>query len=378
VRRAEIGLLVALCFFLPLYEAPKNLLWLLYALAWSVNRVRARNAGGPWDTWDTLIAAWIASAFAVAPFAALHGNEWGGALDVLKYGAVLWMAKRSRLTEREVTGVLAALVASTLVGLVQGFVRLNAGMPTLQLNSVGHVNHTAIYLAIMLGLCASWLFTGKNPVIAGGVSAVMLFALFVTASRGAIGAGLVMLLLLGLAWWRRARWPLGVAVAAVAISLAAGIAGEAEVVKKQQANMQAGVVLSYRDQVWRVALDTWRAHPWFGVGPDNFELVTRAREDDPNRALYPHPHNLYLAALVERGLVGALPLYAVLLAWPLWLVRRRPRREAPGQEWLLWSAAAGAWTVTALVGMVNTTLNQEHGLLAALLLGLWLARAKYN
>ena len=110
MRRAEIGLLVALCFFLPLYEAPKNLLWLLYALAWSVNRVRARHAGGPWDTWDTLIAAWIASAFAVAPFAALHGNEWGGALDVLKYGAVLWMAKRSRLTEREVSGVLAALV----------------------------------------------------------------------------------------------------------------------------------------------------------------------------------------------------------------------------------------------------------------------------
>ena len=35
--------------------------------------------------------------------------------------------------------------------------------------------------------------------------------------------------------------------------------------------------------------------------------------------------------------------------------------------------SAGAWIVTCGVGMVNTTLHHEHGLLAALLLGLWLS-----
>jgi O-antigen ligase len=377
VRRVEIGLLVALCLVLPLYEAPKNIFCLLYLVTWTFNRLRARDAGGPWDTWDTLIAAWIASGFAVAPFAALHGNEWHGAADLLRYGSVLWMAKRTRFSERETNAVLGALVASALIGLAQALARLYAGAaPTLQLNSVGHVNHTAIYLAIMLGLCASWLFAGKNRLVAGIASAAVLYALFVTASRGAIAAGLVMLLVLGAAWWRRERWPLGIAAAAVAIALLAGILGGAEVVKKQQANMEAGVVLSYRDKVWALALETWRAHPWFGVGPDNFEKVARAQVDDPNRSLYPHPHNLYIGALVERGVVGAAPLAAVLVAWPLWLVRRRPRREASEQEWLLWSAAGGAWMVTALVGVVNTTLNQEHGMLAALLLGLWLARGK--
>ena len=42
-RRLEIGLLLALCIFLPLYEAPKNLAWLAYALVWSANRVRERD-----------------------------------------------------------------------------------------------------------------------------------------------------------------------------------------------------------------------------------------------------------------------------------------------------------------------------------------------
>jgi O-antigen ligase len=377
VRRVELGLLVALCLVLPLYEAPKNIFCLLYLLTWIFNRLRARDAGGPWDSWDTLIAAWIASGFAVAPFAALHGNEWHGATDLLRYGSVLWLAKRTRFTEREATAVLGALVASALIGVAQAFARLQAGSAaTLQLNSVGHVNHTAIYLAIVLGLCASWLFTGKSRAIAGIASAVVLYALFVTASRGAIAAGLVMLLVLGAACWRRERWPLALAAAAVVVSLLAGILGGAEVVKKQQANMEAGVVLSYRDKVWALALETWRAHPWFGVGPDNFEQVARAQEDDPNRSLYPHPHNLYIGALVERGIVGAAPLAAVLIAWPLWLVRRRPGRDAPEQEWLLWSAAGGAWMVSALVGVVNTTLNQEHGLLAALLLGLWLSRER--
>jgi len=140
--------------------------------------------------------------------------------------------------------------------------------------------------------------------------------------------------------------------------------------------VQAGVMLSYRDQVWQLAVDTWRAHPWFGVGMDNFQLVAAARENDPTRALYPHAHNLYLGALAERGLVGTVPLAAVLAAWPLWLWRRRPRKDDGDWAWLLWGAAAGAWLVTVLAGVVNSTLHDEHAMLAVLLLGLWLARSE--
>ncbi|HUQ25993.1 MAG TPA: hypothetical protein VM140_10000, partial [Burkholderiales bacterium] len=162
-RRLEIGALVALCFFLPLYEAPKSIFCVLYLVVWIVNRVRQRDFGGRWDAWDSVIAAWIASAFVVAPFAGIPGgDEWRGALDVLRYGSVLWLTKRSRYEEREIRWLLGALVASVLLGAALGFWSWmsNEEIRSLQLNSVGHVNHTAIYLAIMLGLCVAWGLEG--------------------------------------------------------------------------------------------------------------------------------------------------------------------------------------------------------------------------
>src|SRR6185436_12638875 len=103
----------------------------------------------------------------------------------------------------------------------QGFWRLYAGTaPTLELNSVGHVNHSAIYLAIVLGLCVSWVFTWRHAALACVASVVIVLALFVTASRGALAAAFVMVLLLAAAWWPRRRWPLLVAIASVGLALA--------------------------------------------------------------------------------------------------------------------------------------------------------------
>ncbi|TMH71279.1 MAG: O-antigen ligase family protein [Betaproteobacteria bacterium] len=375
-RGLEIGLLLALCVFLPLYEAPKNLAWLAYALVWLANRVRARDFGGRWDLWDTLILAWLAAGFVIAPFAALHGSEWRAPLDIVRNAGVLWMVKRSRLAESEARAVLAALVVSVLVGLAMGYAQLWRGTTgRLELNSVGHVNHTAIYLAIMLGLCASWLFIGRQRTVAGAATLLLLVSLFVAASRSGVVAGLLTLAILALAWWPRSRVPAALAAAVLVASGLLGLLRGAEVFEKHTESVQAGHALNYREQAWSLALSTWQRHPWFGVGMDNFALASRELQSQLLRDLIPHAHNLYLNTLAERGVVGAAPLAAVLIAWGWWLFRRRPRLADAEQDWVLWGAAATAWVVTVVVGMVNTTLHHEHGLLAALLLGLWLPRS---
>ena len=96
----EFFWLLALAFFLPLYEAPKNICWLAYVLTWIYNRARAREWGGPWDRWDSLIALWITSAYLAAVFAGIHHDEWSEANDVVRYASVLWTLKRSRHSER--------------------------------------------------------------------------------------------------------------------------------------------------------------------------------------------------------------------------------------------------------------------------------------
>ena len=390
----ETALLVALCLFLPLLEAPKNLLWLAYVVTWLVNRARARDFGGRWDLWDTLIAAWIASGFLAAAFAGLHDSEWRGAGDLLRYGSMLWLVKRGRYSAQQVRLVLGALVASTVIGLAVGYVRLWSGIGksgTLQLHSVGHVNHTAIYVAIMLGVCVAWLFArwrawrlGQRAV-ALAVTVLVLVSLLVTASRGAVGVGLAAAVLLAAAWWPRWRAPLAMAASVIVVAICLAVAGGAEVIRKHEQVAGEGNILSYRDGVWRAAIAAWKRNPWFGVGMNNYSKIspeqlkaweTKAGRDyDPARYFHTsHAHSLYFNTLAERGLVGSLALAAVLIAWAAWLVRYRPRRDSDDYEWLAWGAAAGAWIVTIGAGTVNTTLHHEHGLLAALLLGLWLSR----
>jgi O-antigen ligase len=374
-RRAELAALVALCFFLPLYEAPKNLAWAAYVLIWLAKRFRARNFGGPWDGWDTLIAVWIASVFVVAPFAAVHGDEWRGSLDVVRYGVALWLVKRARYDDDELRWALGALLASALVGLAVAYAKLWLGsMPRLELNSVGHVNHTAIYLAIVVGLATSWFLAGGPPLLMFGAMLVLLGALFTAASRAAVGVALATIVVLALVNMRRARRRAVLALALVALSVGAAVLSAAEVFVKQQQLAHEGNTLNFRALAWQLGLQSWWQHPWFGLGMDNFGTVTRS-VDAAYGALVPHAHNLYLNTLVERGIVGAAPLAAVLVAWTWALWRRRPRVIEDRYGWLLWGAAMSAWLVTGAVGMVNTTLHHEHGLLAMLLLGFWLARA---
>lgn len=389
----ETGLLLALCIFLPLLEAPKNLAWLAYTGAWFVNRARARDFGGRWDLWDSLFAAWIASGFLAAAFAGLHGSEWRGAGDLLRYASIAWLVKRGGYSARELRWVLGALVFSVVVGLVFGYYQLleSKRRPDLQLHSVGHVNHTAIYLTIMLGLCAAWLFARWRAWRPGrrasalAVTVLVLGSLVVTASRGALGVGLATLLVLGAAWWPRWRAPFVASVLAVSVVAAATVGFGAEVIRKQMDNTAAQNVLSFRDGIWRMGLAAWERFPWFGVGMDNYSLISHERVrawrveagkdyDEARYVRFPHAHSLYVNTLAERGALGAAALGAVLLAWAVWLLRHRPRPADDDHAWLAWGGAASGWIVTIAAGTVNTTLHHEHGILAALLLGLWLSQ----
>ena len=391
-HRAEIGLLVALCFFLPLYEAPKNLAWAAYLLMWLVNRTMARDFGGRWDIWDSLLAAWLGSGILVAAFAGLHGNEWRGALDLVRYGTVLWTLKRSRFSEREERWVLATLVASTLVGLAMGYAALWRGTePTLQLNSVGHVNQSVVYIVICFGallaaISAYWQ-TMRAWVRAAALVelAILLVALFAAASRSAAATAMIGALAFGLLWLRHSR-RLILWVVIVTAGFAVVVARfDTDMRRKQEyAKASASPVLNERFPIWQEAYIAWRAHPAFGIGGDNFRHITVALLDQWERARgsrydatafigTSHAHSLYLNTLAGRGLIGIALLALLLVAWLTSLLHHLPQTRDPPLYWLNWSGAASAFVASVGIGLFNTTLHDEHGLLAFIFLGIWLA-----
>jgi O-antigen ligase len=385
--------LIALVFFLPLFEAPKHICLAGFVLTWLANRVRARDWGGPWDRWDTLIAVWIASAYVIAAFAGVHYDEWRGATDVLKYGSVLWLLKRSRYDERALLWILGAVIAATLLTLPWGYWRLyvTRAKDFLELNSVGHVNHSAVYLAIVFGVALSvaiayWERVGAAGKAALGIAvAALLASVFVTESRAAIGAAVLFVFALVTTLGVRRRIDVWRGLMIASLALAIVLAGLPGVLNKTIDKTAEGVPLSYRDDIWSNALVEWRQFPLFGVGMGNFGRVPLEELQEWNNSQdwkirataqgeSSHAHSLYLTTLAERGLVGLAVLVAVLLAWGGALARGFRAAKDP-LDWALFGAALAAWLVTITVGIVNTTLHDEHGILSALLFGLCLSHS---
>lgn len=392
---AEFLLLLSLAFFLPLYEAPKNLLWVGYVLVWVVNRSRHDDWGGRWNGWDSLILLWVASGYVVALFAGVHGKEWKGANDLLRYGSIFWCLRRSGYTAREMRLLGAMFIASCLIGLGWGAWRyyITHTRHFLELHSVGHVNHSAPYIAICLGLAVSALTFawGKLTVTAraGFVAAVLLivFSLLATASRAAIGAALVIPMVVAVGIWHRSRLPaLILAVLVGALALGA-VAVNADVVKKQRTALDSGDVTNARITIWRRAVVAFEAYPVFGVGMDNFGGVTdelvqqqvEAKGQVFHREDYygaNHAHNLYLNTLAERGLFGSAVFLAILVAWVVGLWRQRPRLATSATLATLWGASASAWGITVVAGIGNTSFHDEISLLAVMLWGAWMSLSR--
>lgn len=387
----EAALLVALAVALPLWEAPKNLLAAAFVLTWLTNRLRARRFGGPWDRWDTLIAVWIGSGVLVAAFAGIHFQEWRGTTDLLRYGLVLWCVKRSNLSDNAILAVIGAAFVATALGLAWGYWRwvTEAKRVYIELHSVGHVNHSAIYLAIVFGssqsaLMALWPRLGLAARAAGLSGLVCLLAFLVAMeSRGALAAGLALAVVLAIAWWPRERRFGAAALLAVAVIAAALLVMRPTVVTKHLQTAATDNVLSYRDRIWITSLSALREYPVFGVGMDNFSRLdaprvlgwSKARGEPVDEQAFffaPHAHSLYFNTLAERGLAGFAALLAVLGAWLASLWRGYPGARGRDVQWAAWGAAFSGWFVTVVAGMANTTLHHEHALLAVLMLGLWL------
>ena len=101
-----------------------------------------------------------------------------------------------------------------------------------------------------------------------------------------------------------------------------------------------------RLEIWRTALDAWRARPWLGWGPDTFGMVF-SHYQTPSLwrnewSFVPfHAHSIYLQALATRGVLGIASAAVWLVA--LAATARSVWRRAPEDR----------CTVAALLGMLT-------------------------
>ncbi|MGR8936068.1 MAG: O-antigen ligase family protein [Gammaproteobacteria bacterium] len=376
-----------------MFEAPKTVFLLLFYASCAFEQWKKRHWAS-FDGDDLLIFCWMGSGFIVALFAGIHYKEWGGANGPLMLGLLLLLLKRAELNDNNIRFLLLAVLFSSLVADIEGLWQLATGKQrALELNSVGHVNHSAIYLCLNFApaLAFTLVLHRKDPL---AIKIFIICCLLMTAlsiiisnSRATIVTMGIIAFLCGLIWTKRSKLPLLFLIFSLTITAGGLYFGKARVVQKHFAQTSHGAFLGERGPIWNSALLTWRHYPLFGIGIKNYAQATPERQEQwlaeegqhyiPGEYLaYAHAHSFYLTTLAEQGLFGFSVTVLVLARICLLLYRHRPQSTDCDGYWVAWCGAFGAILVVLVNGLFNTTLHHEHGLLSVLLIGLWWTASK--
>jgi O-antigen ligase len=386
----EFALLIGIAIFLPLREAPKNLLWLAYVVAWFVGRLKQRDFGGRPDAMDVLLAGVLISGVLAAAFAGIRrgdANEWHAISDILRYGSLFVLVRRAGYSKTQLVLLFMVLVASCALAEVEALWnwKVVSKRKALELFSVGHVNHSAIYLCICLGLAAGLLvgmwtnLSVRERTWIASMTLFMLIGLFLGGSRAAGAMGVLLILAAAVAATRSLQISKVVWAGALAVIALAALVGGTSALQRQIEWGSQNYTLAQRDLIWNRGLVAWREAPIFGVGMENYGHFDDAQLErwvqqqgrayvKAEYAAAPHAHSLYINSLVERGVAGLAALLAFLgvAGWRLW--NERPGFVGGGAAVTLWFGGVSAWLVTVLIGFANTTLHHEHAMLAMLAL----------
>ncbi len=285
------------------------------------------------------------------------------ALAVLAERAVRRSAEVGVIILRVTAWALAAAATFSLVRLGQIALASGTFLPTLTHTlfsarispHLPDVNAAGSLMAMATVVWAVFATTGVRP-LRTRIGAVVLAliaagALWVTGSRAAQGAALVVTAGAILAW-RRPGPKVLLGAASVAVVLVTAVAlwnpGRA-------AQSGSGEALGVRMDMARIGLALTAQAPLFGVGPGQFQQASVPLVSDdlitrfPQTRLGENAHNQFLQIVAELGLIGA-----VALAWfAVAAARGMPARTAPPdlRAWIqLWSVGLLAFLLSAAFG----------------------------
>ena len=398
LKSIDLLMLSLMILSLPSLEAPKNIFLVCYLLTRTLieSHKLFRNVR-QWSSWDSLFLIIVFTAFLSTLFAGMPNlEEWKGFRVLLTAILTGWFLSRAQYTRENYRGLFMLIVLSTLAPLAWGLYEylIIHSRKTLEIHSVGHVNHSAIYLTMIFGATLSWFLSQLNfkrekqnlkwqTIFLGILSVVFFICLIIGESRGAFGVATILSLLIFLLLAKNLKIKIWGGVSIVAI-ITLAIILKASIIQKQISNQEANNTLGSRDKVWNVSLEASRFYPLLGIGMSNWHFISaeqlkksvEARGELFNRDNYAfpgHSHNLYLTALVERGIIGLIVTFLFMIAWARHLFHNFNVTKKSREAIYLWGGSFSAWVTTFGIGFVNTTFHHEHAILACLFLGLYLS-----
>lgn len=394
---SEILFLSLMVASLPSIEAPKNIFLVFFVITATIRQLKTPSLH-VWGSWDYLFISFIGCALLSTIFPGYpSGEAWGGFRVLLTYTSVGWLISRSNYSNKQITWLFWLTILSALPPLSWGFLELFYfhSKNDLQLHSVGHVNHSAIYLTIIFGAATgAALSKWKNSkaifkICMSILVPILYFGLIISQSRGALGVGFLLaatIIIISECDLKIKKIGFSLLLLSSLLTFLIG----AQVIQKQKYNEAHNDVLAGRAQLWNVIFETSRSHPLLGIGMNNWKLIKledlKKSVEKRGENFIPenyylgakHAHSLYLGALLERGFIGLMSVISLMTFWLITLIRTFKDNRKNFQFEYLWMGSLSAWFATFLIGTVNSTFHHEHAILACILLSLQISYKKNN
>jgi hypothetical protein len=383
-------------FFLPLFEAPKNILGICFIISavlylgrkedWSVN-----YRGFPILV-GALICVIISTLLAgvgsdVLPLTSRLRAATNWVLLPVIALLILGLPWSSRVTMR----ALMAICLGATLAYVEAVVSQEGVYP--ELRSVGHVNQSALFVTLSV-LSGLWLIFVTNHYwvrslavicVAGGL--LLLGPMRSLTAIISLFASLGLVFMLACIQCKVSGSALKTALVVSCLVIAGGIStgGFSGLFKEAQTRL-ASVEdpWSQRDRIANTALTVFPQSIWVGTGLSSFGLATHEsrvktiagerdldwREVRRDHFFTNHGHGLWTNVLVERGLLGifAIGAYLTVTLGCLTALARKGQGIAP-------IMGLGIWVLVIIGGLGNSTLHVEHGALSMTLMTMACKRA---
>ena len=385
----ETAVLIFLSLFLialPSFEAPKNI-FLAGFLITSIYLQLNKEKIDPLKSYEYAFLIYIASALLSAFFVKNAGGEWKAFRGMFLWTSFALILSRNKYVEKEISWFFQVAILSVVGPLVWSYIEIFIlhTKVSIELNSVGHVNHSAIYITIIYGATLGFLLKNKlnfqKKIVYLFIATILLVSIVVGQSKAAIGAVAVISML---AIYNLKKNKVNIAaIFLMVLSLASQINSgiDSNVIEKVKKNIKTSDSLSHRKEIWNTGLEVFRSNILFGIGNGNWKQITpevimnsvNSRNVPYKEEKYfysAHAHSLYISNLVERGILGFISLISIATLWAAILIKNYRKDMLTPKGNFLWFGSFSAFISTFLIGFVNSTFHHENGLIALFFFGL--------
>jgi len=398
-----IGLLIAL----PGIESLKNIFAFLFVVSWVVVAKKNNDWGGKWRVIDSIFLLWILADIFVSINAIItHQLPGDGFKDIIRFILIGWVVSRINFSKERLTQLALVALLAVVATLIHSYYTGHGEL--IELESVGHINHTAIYLVIAYAISLALLLFNFNnlnsyqKIILVVTTIVLLLATIDTGSRATFLLLIVITLFDFLYLMIRVK-KLSLILGSLFIVTCIGISfmhNPPDALKRIQVQGDLlGLFFKLgtspndieRQKVREFSYYAFKTSPLLGVGFGNFskikmddikDMVLKDKEvfDDNLYLATPHAHNVYYTYLVSGGLL-VFSIFLWFWFYIVWLIikhfalnsLRIYRNKFQEIEWIVLSGIS-VILVNLAIGLVNTTFHHEHAILSMFVLGLLIAQ----